>query len=154
MTDSQRGVNDVAVLGQLQEMAKRAYAMNWSPYTGAVATAAVRTTSGNYYGGSNVEVANISLSKHAEESAVLIALAAEAQIAGSRLANHRFIDVVYVTAPPCGSCRQFLLEFATDDCLVHVDDGLGEPFSARLVELLPRPFGPDQQAAAQARTDT
>lgn len=127
--------------------------MNWSPYTGAVVTAAVHTTSGAYFGGSNVEVANISLSKHAEESAVLAALSTGLLRNEAGQAHRQCISAVYTTAPPCGSCRQFLYEFGTDDCVVYIDDGDDDPVPMPLRDLLPRAFGPDEQAALQARSE-
>jgi cytidine deaminase len=122
--------------------------MSWAPYTGAVVLAAVRTTKGTYHGGTNVEIANISLSKHAEESAVLAALAAGAMVGPAGKPNPECIEAVYTTATPCGSCRQFLLEFATKDCVVHIDDGSPNAGTARFADLLPRAFGREQQLAA------
>lgn len=122
--------------------------MSWAPYTGAVVFAAVRTTRGEYFGGSNVEVANISLSKHAEETAIIAALAAGAMRAADGTTTPRCIEAVYTTATPCGSCRQFLLEFASENCVVHIDDGTANAGSFRLAELLPRSFGPAEQLAA------
>src|SRR5947199_82818 len=61
-------------LDRLRNAADAARVMSYAPYTGAVVLAAVRTTRGAYHAGCNVEVANISLSKHAEESAIMAAL--------------------------------------------------------------------------------
>ena len=58
---------------------------------------------------------------------------------------------MYTTATPCGSCRQFLLEFATDDCVVYIDDGGGDVATHRFADLLPVAFGPEQQLAAGGR---
>jgi cytidine deaminase len=131
--------------------AKAALVMNWAPYTGAVVFAAVRTTRGEYYGGANVEVANISLSKHAEETAIIAALASGALLSPRERATPHCIEAVYTTATPCGSCRQFLLEFASDDCLVYIDDGSSKAGTYRLTELLPLAFGPAEQLAAGGR---
>src|SRR5262245_33012500 len=114
--------------------------MGWAPYTGAVVRAAVRTTRGEVYGGANVEVANISLSKHAEEAAVLAALAAGAMGENGAAKTPQCIEAVYTTMAPCGSCRQFLLEFGTDDCVVHVESRPGEGATYRLAEILPHAF--------------
>jgi cytidine deaminase len=149
MEDSDVASDDGSVLAQLRATAQRAEVMNWSPYTGAVVTAAVYTTSGLFHGGSNVEVANISLSKHAEEAAVMAALATGALHHGDSGAERQFITAVYTTAPPCGSCRQFLYEFATDDCVVYIDDGPEPPTTMALTDLMPRPFGPEEQSVLQ-----
>jgi cytidine deaminase len=143
----QRGTRDPGELDRLREAAEQARRMHWAPYTRAEVVAAVRTIADTYHGGSNVEIANITLSKHAEESAVLSALAAGALEAPGR---PFVVSAVYTTAPPCGSCRQFLLEFATEDCVVYIDGGDGAPDVCRLDELYPRAFGPQQQLAASA----
>jgi cytidine deaminase len=102
--------------------------------------AAVETTSGKVFGGANVEVVNYSLTKHAEEAAVMAAIAAGAPLDGGP-----WLRTVYVVrAAPCGSCRQFLWEFAIPDAVLVVDDPYGTPSWTRyLRELLPLPFSPD-----------
>jgi cytidine deaminase len=142
-----RGNEELDRLDRLREAAEQARRMHWAPYTGAEVVAAVQTLAGTYHGGSNVEIANITLSKHAEESAVLSALAAGALETPGR---PFVVSAVYTTAAPCGSCRQFLFEFATEDCVVYIDAGDGPPERCLLVELYPRAFGPQQQLAASA----
>lgn len=135
-------------LERLRAAAESARVMSWAPYTGAVVLASVRTTHGHYYGGTNVEVANITLSKHAEEAAIMAALAAGALSTPDGGKERRCIDAVYTTASPCGSCRQFILEFATDRCVVHIDGGPPHGGTFRLLDLLPHAFGPAEQLAA------
>ena len=146
-------LDETPELDHLREVAERARAMNWSPYTSAVVVASVKTTGGEFYGGSNVEVANISLSKHAEETAILAALTNGAMRTADGDVQPRCIEVVYATAAPCGSCRQFILEFATEDCVVHIDDSSSRAGTYRLKELLPNSFGPEQQLAAGGRME-
>jgi cytidine deaminase len=128
--------------------------MNWSPYTGAVVLAAVRTTRGHYFGGANIETANISLSKHAEEVAVVAAIASGAMVGPNQTTVPQCIEAVYMSALPCGSCRQFLFEFASADCVVYVDDGSANAGTYALSELLPRAFGPAEQRAAGGQRHT
>jgi cytidine deaminase len=142
---------DINDLDRFRAAAEAARTMSWAPYTGAVVLAAVRTTRGEYYGGTNVEVANITLSKHAEETAIMAALAAGALTSSAGVRERRCIEAVYTTATPCGSCRQFILEFATDDCVVHIEDGSPSAGTCRLADLLPHPFGPAEQLAAGGR---
>ncbi len=59
----------------------------------------------------------------------------------------RCIEAVYTTATPCGSCRQFLLEFATEDCMIYIDDQMEGPEIYRFQDLLPRPFTAEKQLA-------
>lgn len=101
----------------LRQAAEDARAINYSPYSDFVVLAAARTTSGAIGGGSNVENVNFSLTKHAEEVAVLAALHA-----GGERPAPGLLDVVYVAgAMPCGSCRQFTFEFGTAESLWLVD---------------------------------
>jgi cytidine deaminase len=138
---------DEEVLARLRATAQNASVMNWSPYTGFTVLAAVRTTEDEYHGGSNVENANLSLSKHAEETAIIRALAAGA-LGGAGHRSRRCIDVLYTTSTPCGGCRQFLSEFATEDCVVYVEDI--EPAIHLLGDLLPVAFGPERHGVDEA----
>lgn len=77
--------------------------------------AAVETRQG-VYGGTNVENVNYTLTKHAEELAILAALLGGAGPRGA------WIKTLYVTsAPPCGSCRQFIAEFGGPNTIVLVE---------------------------------
>ncbi len=134
------------LLSSLRAAAQSANVMNWAPYSKFTVLAAVRTVDGTFFGGSNVENANFSLSKHAEEVAILQALAAGALHQQDGRMNRLCIDVLYTTTTPCGSCRQFLLEFATEDCIVYIDtDRSRSPEALRLSDLLPNAFGPEHQ---------
>ncbi|HVG25113.1 MAG TPA: cytidine deaminase [Thermoanaerobaculia bacterium] len=90
--------------------------------------AVARGTSGKLYFGTNVEFAGeaLSFTVHAEQSAVVNAW----------MSGERGIDLVGTSAAPCGYCRQFLNELATDVTVVM-------PGQVRkLSELLPSSFGP------------
>jgi cytidine deaminase len=132
-------------IDRLRAAAHEARQMHWAPYSRYMVLAAVETADGRLYGGSNVEAANLTLTKHAEEVALLCALADGAT---SRL-GRQWLKTVYVTAgqlsPPCGGCRQMLWEFADPDCLVICDtmDGDHSPLVMALTQLLPHPFGPE-----------
>jgi cytidine deaminase len=107
------------------------------------------------FGGSNVENANFTLTKHAEEVAMLAAINAGVGPSGD------WLHTLYVTgASPCGSCRQFAAEFGSPETLVLIDrltpeavrtalladldDGSVE--ERRLGQLLPDAFGLDEIA--------
>jgi len=95
-------------------------------HVGAVA----RGTSGKLYFGANVEFANeaLSFTVHAEQSAV----------ANAWMSGEDGIDLIAVTAAPCGYCRQFLNELTTAGGLaIQLPTG-----SFTLAELLPNAFGP------------
>jgi cytidine deaminase len=95
-------------------------------HVGAVA----RGLSGKVYFGANVEFAGeaLSFTVHAEQSAV----------ANAWMSGEEGIDLIAVTAAPCGYCRQFLNELTTADRLrIQLPNG-----SFTLGELLPNAFGP------------
>jgi cytidine deaminase len=101
--------------------------------------AAVETVAGRVFGGANIEVVNYSLTKHAEEAAVMAAISGGAPLDGGP-----WVRSVYVLgAAPCGSCRQFLWEFAIPDAVVAIDESYGTlKRVAYLRDLLVEPFGP------------
>lgn len=89
-----------------------------------------RGLSGNLYLGANVEFSGeaLSFTVHAEQSSVASAL----------MNGEEGIDLLAVTAAPCGYCRQFLNELATAERLaIQLPNGT---FALR--ELLPHAFGP------------
>ena len=135
---------DPMKLSELRRVAEGARRAVYVPYSNFTVLVAVETTDGRLYGGGNVENANYSLSKHAEESA---ALAAIADGALERL-GRRWLKTVYVLLPsrsaPCGGCRQFLWEFAADDAVWATEHSdTGEVISAPFTEILPYAFGPN-----------
>ncbi len=122
----------------LRQAAEAARSLNYSPYSGFLVLAAARTVDGAIGAGSNVENVNFSLTKHAEEVAVLAAL----QMSGQppRLG---LLEVVYVAgAMPCGSCRQFTLEFGGPESLWIVDL-VPQEILTRERSLLELPVSPD-----------
>lgn len=99
----------------LREAAEAARRANYAPYSNFTVLAAVETADG-FFGGTNVENVNYTLTKHAEEVAMLAAM-----LAGSG-PKGKWIKTLYVTgASPCGSCRQFAAEFARPEALVLID---------------------------------
>lgn len=115
----------------------------YSPYSGFQVNAAVLTKDGEVYGGGNVENVNYSLTVHAEQSAILNAILALHGVGPSR----KFIEAVYVYCNgekgfPCGGCRQFIHEFATDTCVVIVEDFDGVEQHS-MDDLYPHAFGPE-----------
>jgi cytidine deaminase len=97
----------------------------------------VSGTSGAVYLGANLEFAGLPLSSavHAEQAAV------------GNLIGHGEAGMVAlgVNAPPCGHCRQFLLELG-DPAALQIELPGGE--SVTLAALLPRPFGPRELGVA------
>ncbi|MDQ7858995.1 MAG: cytidine deaminase [Armatimonadota bacterium] len=135
------GAPTVAQRGALVRAARAARSAAYAPYSGFAVGAAVLTASGAVVAGCNVENASYGLSVCAERVAVQRAVAE----------GHRALVAVAVAsgpaaAPPCGACRQVLLEFGVRTVLV--DRPGRAPRVLALRTLLGQPFEP---AALQRR---
>ncbi len=121
----------------LRTAADAARANAWCPYSHYPVGAALETDTGRVYVGCNVENASYPAGTCAERVALGTAIADGAR---------RFVRLVITSAaaaptPPCGICRQALVEFAPALEIVAVTpDGLTTRWS--LAELLPAPFTP------------
>ena len=93
---------DQRLFEQATEAAERAYA----PYSGFHVGAAVRASDGRVIEGVNVENAAYPLGMCAERTAI-----ARAVSEGYRPGD---LEVLAVTASPCGGCRQWLVEFGIE----------------------------------------
>jgi cytidine deaminase len=111
----------------------RAYA----PYSRFRVGAAIRVSDGAVFTGCNVENAAYGGSICAERGAAMAAV----------LAGHRRFTVIVVATesdeptPPCGQCRQFLVEFAPELAVLSITAG-GAEARWTLAELLPHAFTP------------
>ncbi len=119
-------------------MACRARLNSYSPYSRFRVGAALLGRSGKVYLGTNVENASFGLSICAERAAVFQAVAA-----GER--DFAAIAVCAdgkVPTPPCGACRQVLLEFGPDMALLMAgEDGAAGPVKRYTVaDLVPEAF--------------
>lgn len=102
-------------LAELRKTAQRARSANYAPYSNFMVLAAVETSLG-MFGGSNIENVNYTLTKHAEEMAIVAA------IHGGAGPDGAWVKTLYATsASPCGSCRQFTAEFANPETVVLID---------------------------------
>lgn len=115
----------------------------YNPYSSFGVRAAVMTLDNAVYAGVNVENANYTLTKHAEETAITRA------IMGGAIERHgrAFIKSIMVIcasdSAPCGGCRQFIHEFIAPDAQwIGINSETGERTIAPFSELLPYAFGP------------
>ncbi|MDT8409918.1 MAG: cytidine deaminase [Wenzhouxiangellaceae bacterium] len=128
---------DPDILATLIASRNQAYA----PYSGFMVSALVESVDGRHFAGTNVETAHYK-SICAEASA----------ISAMVCAGRRRIAAVYILAgnrptPPCGDCRQRILEFAEPDTrivLIDPDGRIAKSYS--IDELLPDAFGPNNLA--------
>jgi cytidine deaminase len=127
-------VPDLAALRAAAELAmRRAYA----PYSAFRVGAALRAVDGAITAGCNVENAAYPAGTCAERGALAAAVAA---------GHQKFTHVIIVTeaeepTPPCGICRQALVEFAP---LIQIISLTTSGAEARwsLADLMPHPFTP------------
>ena len=99
------------LLDKAELVAKKAYA----PYSHYRVGAAVRTTDGSEFVGTNVENAAYPLTQCAEKTAI-----GAAASAGYRPGD---IAAVAVSASPCGGCRQWLFEWRVPHVEYRRQDG-------------------------------
>lgn len=136
-----RATISARLLAELRECARTAAEHNYARYSGLLVVAAVETVEGDVFGGTNVEVANYTLTKHAEEMAIVRALATRS-LRRPDPQRERWLRTLYVCgAAPCGSCRQFAWEWAAPDARCVIDlPSEGRHRVVPLRQLLPDAF--------------
>ena len=134
---------------RLLELALTAQERARAPYSKFHVGAAVLGGSGTAYPGCNVESASYGATICAERSAVV----------GAVTAGETAILACVVVTPtadpssPCGICRQLLREFGTE-LLVFAASSVSEAvYVARLGDLLPLSFGPDNLVDVSATSE-
>lgn len=120
---------------KLLRAAGQAKLKSHSPYSRFRVGAALLTTSGKIFTGCNIETSSFGLTICAERTAIFKAVSE---------GNRRFKAIAIVSdadgiIPPCGACRQVLLDLAGNIDVVLTDGG-GSVRVEKLRELLPLPF--------------
>jgi cytidine deaminase len=115
--------------------ARAARENSYAPHSRFRVGAAVRTASGRFFGGCNIESASYGLGVCAERMAVLKAVSEGERV----LEALAVVTDADVPTPPCGACRQILWEFCGDvEIVLATVKGHIETY--RLSALYPRPF--------------
>ncbi len=127
---------------KLLDAAQAARENSYSPYSKFKVGAAVLTSDGSIFTGTNIENASYGLTVCAERNAIFAAVGA-----GKR--NIRALALVTQKLPgldfnsPCGACRQVMSEFIAPDAPVLIavlDEGKRIVYTKQLQELMPFPF--------------
>lgn len=138
--------DDLARMEELLDAARHVRLQAYEPYSKYQVGAAILTASGRIFTGCNVEAADYD-GTHAEESA-LAAMVAGGDRSPVLLAVFGGLegDPDPSSAPPCGKCRQKLMEFSSlsgRDLRIFVRDPAGGEWRiALLSQMLPWSFGP------------
>ncbi len=121
---------------KLVEMAKEARQQAYAPYSHYQVGAALRTHSGRFFTGCNIENAAYPTSMCAERVAIFKAASEGEQ---------QFDAIAVVTAnggSPCGGCRQVMAEFGLDTVVLIADAGGKVVCETTVGGLLPEAFTP------------
>lgn len=142
MSDGVTGLSAAVILGShdlshLRDAADAARANAWCPYSNYPVGAALETVDGRVFAGCNVENASYPAGTCAERVALGTAIAAGAR----RFARVVITSAAHQPTPPCGICRQALVEFAPDLEVIAISSQ-GQSARWSLAELLPAPFTP------------
>jgi len=125
---------------ELIRRAEEAMMGAYAPYSGFRVGAALLTKGGKVYTGCNIENAAHTPTCCAERTAFFKAVS-EGERDFSAIAvcggDHGKIRGEF---PPCGVCRQVMMEFCEPDFLIHMDQGGGAYRTVTLAELLPYGF--------------
>jgi cytidine deaminase len=121
----------------LIEAARRVMAHSYSPYSKFRVGAALRTSDGSVFVGTNFENVSFGLTICAERVAVGCAISA----------GHRSFETIAIVTDakmpisPCGACRQVLAEFGLAVSVLAVSAS-GEIRTTTLKDLMPESFTP------------
>jgi len=123
---------------QLINQAKSAFGKAYAPYSKFSVGSAALCVNGDIVSGCNVENASYGLTVCAERNCL-----AHGVIQGQQ----RFVALVVYTeqkhlTPPCGACRQVIVEFMDSNCTVMAANHLGNTKQWAVAELLPDAFTP------------
>ncbi len=131
--------DDLTLLQAALAVRRNAYV----PYSNFPVGAAIRSTSGRVYVGTNVDNASFPMTSCAEANAIGSMVAAgETAIAAILVIGGP--GEVTRACPPCGGCRQRILEFSTDGTVVLMATAKAIVERFTIGDLLPSSFSSHQ----------
>lgn len=121
---------------KLIESAKKAREYAYAPYSKFKVGAALLAKDGKVYQGCNVENASYGLCNCAERTAIFKAVSE---------GENEFVGVAVVAdtdrpVPPCGACRQVLMELCGPNMAVILSNMKGDVLELKVEDLLPYAF--------------
>ena len=121
------------MVSDLIQQAKQALEYAYVPYSNFQVGAAVQMKSGNIYTGCNIENASFSLTCCAERTAIFKAVST---------GETDFVSIAVIAntdgpVSPCGSCRQVMAEFFTNDTIIYLTNIHGKQHKTNITEILP-----------------
>lgn len=124
--------------------------LSYSPYSGFQVGAALLTASGSIYTGCNIESASYSPTNCAERTAFFKAVSqGEREFVAIAVVGGASDALELDYCPPCGVCRQVMMEFCAGDFQIILAKSLLESRTYDLEALLPMGFGPGDLCKAK-----
>jgi cytidine deaminase len=127
-----------AQIDDLRQRALAVAAKAYAPYSGFRVGAAVLLEDGAVTIGCNVENASFRLTTCAEQSAIAAAVALQGSAA--RLRAVVIVNLNHEASPPCGGCRQTILEFGSPRTEVFFPAADHSEIRSTITDLLPHAF--------------
>jgi cytidine deaminase len=127
-----------SLIEQLQQRAAAVAYNAYAPYSNYRVGAAVLLTDGSIVTGCNVENTSYRLTCCAEQSAIVAAVGLYGP--SIRIRAIAIANLNNSASPPCGACRQTILEFSAPDTIVVFPKEDGDFDQAAVTELLPAAF--------------
>ena len=125
-----------STIEKMFKLAREAQENAYAPYSNFSVGACIKTTSGEYFSGANVENVSYALTVCAEQAACSTMVSSGCR----HIAEILIIGGAEDICPPCGACRQLLYEFSQEDTLIYLCNDKGLQASVNLVDLLPSAF--------------
>lgn len=137
-------MTDKAQIQRLIETAEAQLAYSYVPYSGFRVGAALLAKNGSVYTGCNIENAAYTPSNCAERTAFFKAVSGGVKEFSAICIVGGQDGVLTEYTPPCGVCRQVMMEFCNPKTFkIVLADGEDRQVEYTLEELLPLGFGPD-----------